>query len=85
MAKYRTRKYTADLIVLMGKLMVLWSIFLLIFEVTDWFGVNKPSLRALDEMAMIITALLFIASTLGVRYAVRRIERHRTPPSESPC
>ncbi len=77
----RSVKQTTDLIVVMGKLMVFWSVFLLLFEAIDWLGVTKPSLRALDEMAMIITLALFLVSTVGVKFAVRHIRRRTTTPS----
>lgn len=75
-SRRRSTKHTTDLIMLMGKLMVFWSIFLLLFEAVDWLGVTKSSLRALDELAMLITLALLVTSTLGVRLAVRYM-RHR--------
>jgi hypothetical protein len=77
---------TRDLLTVMGRLMVLWCVFLFVLEGVDWLGVTKASLRLLDEVAMAATAALLLAATLGVGAAVRFIDRHRAPrEGERPC
>jgi len=79
----RSTNQTIDLIILMGRLMVYWSVFLLFLETIDWLGVTKSSLRTLDEMAMVATLGLLLVSTWGVRLAIAQIERRRAKHAES--
>jgi len=79
----RSTNQTINLIILMGRLMVYWSVFLLFLETIDWLGVTKSSLRTLNEMAAAATVGLFVVSTWGVRVAVAEIERRRNKHAES--
>ena len=81
----RKIQHTSDLLKVMGRLMVLWSVFLFLFELMDWFGVTRSSLRVLDELAMVATLALFLVSTLGVRAAVQFLERRRQRQEVSRC
>ncbi|MCY0878457.1 MAG: hypothetical protein OWU84_05925 [Firmicutes bacterium] len=65
------------MIVVMGKLMTLWSVFLLILELVDWFGVTKAGLRSLDTIAIGFTTALLLSSTLGTRWSIRYLERQK--------
>lgn len=71
----RTRAHVVDYIVVGGKVMLYWSIFLALLEVIDWFGASQSAARAMDLVAMVATAVLFGLSTIGVRLALGRIAR----------
>lgn len=74
-SRSRPRGAVVDYLVIGGKVMLFWSVFLALLEVIDWFGATRAEARAMDVVAMIATVVLFGLSTIGVRLAVGRLAR----------
>ncbi|GGH82608.1 putative membrane protein [Pullulanibacillus pueri] len=62
-----------------ARLFFVLSVFLLLLEVITWFGATAQASKVLDAFAMLITLILLLATTLGVRLLIKwqsKQERH---------
>ncbi|MCY0877298.1 MAG: hypothetical protein OWT28_13650 [Firmicutes bacterium] len=75
------RRAVVNMLHIGSKLMVFWSVFLGLLEFISFWGATQVVSKELDVLAMMITACLFLLSTVGVRAALRLLERNRLAPT----
>lgn len=71
-----------DLIQIGGKLMLYWSVFLILLEIVTYFGATKVTAKALDLVALAVSFLLMLLSTLGVGMVTRILSGERLQKRE---
>nr|NNM90534.1 hypothetical protein [Bacilli bacterium] len=78
MRKRKSFSKKADVILWLtigAKLMMYWAVFLLGLESLCYFGITQAMSKTLDQIAMMVTLLLLLVSTIGVKWAIRFIKQ----------